>query len=121
QFALANLDNAADKLIEELAVVRDDENRSGIRFEVILKPKQRFEIEMVGRFVEQQEVRFLREQAPQMRAHDPAAAHLAGWAIKIFFAKTQAGEDLLGFGLEPITAQFVKAVVDIVVDVFMME
>ena len=73
---------------------------------------------MVRRFVEQQQIRLLGEQAGEVRAHDPAAAHLARRPVKILFAKAEAGEDLLGLGFEPVAAQLVEPVVDIVVDVF---
>src|ERR1043166_182013 len=121
EFALANLDDAADELIEEFAVVRDDEDRAGITLQIALEPKQRFEIEMVGGFVEQQEVRLLREQPREVRAHDPAAAHLARGPVEILFAKAEPGENLLRLGFEPVTAQFVEAIVNVVVNVLRMQ
>src|SRR5205085_12394249 len=50
--ALTDFDNAPDELVEKFTVVRDDHNSAGITFEIALKPKQRFQIEMVGRFVQ---------------------------------------------------------------------
>ena len=117
ELALADFDDAADELVEKFAVVRDDEDRAGIGFQIILEPEQRFEVEMVGRLVEQQQVGLLRQQARQMGAHDPAAAHFAGRAVEIFFAETQSGEDLFRFGFEPIAAEFVETIVDVVMDI----
>ena len=88
----------------------------GYALQVILEPEQGFEVEVVGRFVEQQQVGFLGEQPGQVGAHDPAAAHFAGRPVEILFAETEAGEDLLGLGFQAIAAEFVEAVVDIVVD-----
>ena len=51
-----------------------------------------------------------------MRAHDPAAAHFACGPVKVLFAEAQAGQDLLGFGFEPVAAQLIKPVVHIVMD-----
>src|SRR3954466_7073097 len=48
---------------------------------------------MVGRFVEQEQIRLLHEQAGQVRAHDPAATHRFGGPIKIRFAKGETRED----------------------------
>ena len=70
---MRSLGDAADKLVQKLAIVRDHHDRARIMSQIILKPVQRFEIEMVRRLVEQQQVGFLREQAREMRAHDPAA------------------------------------------------
>ena len=83
QPALADLDDAADKLVQELAVVRDDENRAGVALQILLEPEQRLEVEMVGRLVEQQQVRLLRQQPGQVRPHHPAAAHLARGPVEI--------------------------------------
>ena len=69
QAALANFDDAADELVQKLAVVRDDENRAGIGLQVVLEPQQRFEVEVIGRLVEQQQVGLLRRAAgPGARA-----------------------------------------------------
>ncbi len=46
-----DLDDRADKLIQELAIVRDHENRAGIVLQIFLEPDERLEIEMVGRLV----------------------------------------------------------------------
>src|SRR5439155_2887742 len=74
QFRMRDLDDAADKLIQKLAIVRDHDNRAWISSQIFLEPLKRFEIEMIRRFVEQKEVGFHYEQAREMRAHDPAAA-----------------------------------------------
>ena len=117
QFAEPDFHDAADELVQEFAIVRNHQDRAGIIPQIILKPKQCFEIEMVRRLVEHQQVGLLHEQARQMRAHHPAAAHLAGRTVEIGLAKTQAGEDFLRPGVELITAEFVEAVVGVVVEI----
>ncbi len=73
QFRVRDLDDAADKLIQKFAIVRDHDNRARITSQIFLEPLQRFEIEMIRRFVEQKEVGFHHEQPREMSAHDPAA------------------------------------------------
>src|SRR5438874_979561 len=73
QFRVRDLDDAADKLIQKFAVVRDHDNRARITSQIFLEPLKRFEIEMIRRFVEQKEVGFHHEQAREMSAHNPAA------------------------------------------------
>ena len=51
-----------------------------------------------------------------MRAHDPAAAHFARGTVEILFAEAEAGQNLFRLGFELIAAEFVKPVVDVVVD-----
>ena len=48
--------DARDDRVEEVAVVRDEDDRVRIGDEVFLEPVARVEVEMVGRLVEQQQV-----------------------------------------------------------------
>src|SRR4029079_10002894 len=73
QFRVRDLDDAADKLIQKFAIVRDHDNRARITSKVFLKPLKRFEIEMVRWFVEQKKIGLHNQQAREMSAHDPAA------------------------------------------------
>ena len=52
---------------------------------------------MVGRLVQQENIRIAEEQAGQFGAHDPAAAELAHIACEVGFLETQARQD--GFRL----------------------
>ena len=58
------------------------------------------QVEMVGRLVEQEEVRLLDKQAGEVGAHCPTTAEFAGRTIKVTFAKAKSGEDFLGPGFE---------------------
>ena len=82
-------------MVQEFTVMGDHEDRAGIIEEVILEPDERFEIEMVRRFVEQEQVGLLHQQTRKMRAHHPAAAEGLCWAVEIGFAEGEAGEDAL--------------------------
>lgn len=48
---------------EEASVVADDDNAGGRRREALLQPGDRREVEMVGRLIEQQDVRVGRQKA----------------------------------------------------------
>ena len=114
----ADFHNAADDVVEELAVVGNDHDAASVGFQVILKPQERFEVQVVGGLVEQEEIGLLHEEAGEVGAHHPAAAEFAGGAVKVLFAETEAGEYLLGLGIELVAAEFVKAVVGVVMDFF---
>ncbi len=64
---------------------------------------------MVGRFVEQEQVGLLHEQAREMGAHDPAAAHGPGRAIEIRFPKREARKNALRFGFHIPVSVFVES------------
>ena len=53
-----------------------------------------------------------------MGAHDPAAAHGAGFAVEVAVAEGEAAEDAFGFGFEGVAAEFVEAGEGFVVDFF---
>ena len=76
---------------------------------------------MVGRLVQQQQVRLLRQQPGQVRPHHPAAAHLARGPVEILVAEAEPGEDLLGLGFETIAAQLVEPVVHVVMDLLRVQ
>ena len=65
---VAQLPDAVDRRVEERPVVRRHEERAGPPAEVLLEPFERVEIEVVGRLVEQQQVRIGDDQPGQRRA-----------------------------------------------------
>jgi len=88
--------------------VGNQQDGAGIGPKVFLKPLQGFEVEMVGRLIEQQQIGLLHEQSRQMSAHHPSAAHRFQLTIKVAFAECQAAEDRLGLRLELVPAEGVK-------------
>src|ERR1043166_771391 len=56
-----------------------------------------------------------------MRAHYPTAAHLTGWPLEVLFPKTKPDKNLFGLGFEPIPAELIEAVVNIIVDFIRMK
>jgi hypothetical protein len=57
--------NPSRHVIEEVSIVGYSDDRAGILLDVALKPRDRFRVEMVRGFVEQQDVRLLQQQATQ--------------------------------------------------------
>ena len=56
--------------LQEVAVVGDDDQRARPAVQVVLDHVQRVDVEIVGRLVEQQHVRFVEEQTQEL---EPAA------------------------------------------------
>ena len=54
QLGLIEVENLIDRLVQQIAIMADDQHGMGISFEIIHQPKRAFEIEIVGRLVEQQ-------------------------------------------------------------------
>jgi len=85
--------------------------------QIFLEPEERLEVEMVGGLVKHEEIGLLHQQAREMGAHDPAAAHFTRGPVKITFAEAEPGEDLFRPGFKLISAEFIEARVDVIVRV----
>ena len=70
--AAIELENPAGDIVEEVAVMGDDQDGARIGAEMVLEPVDRFGIEMVGRLVEQQEVGLAQQELGQ--GHPPLLA-----------------------------------------------
>ena len=71
--AAVELENPAGDVVEEIAVVGDDQDGAGIIAQMAFEPHHRLGVEVVGRLVEQQQFRLL-EQQPAKRDPAPLAA-----------------------------------------------
>ncbi len=66
--AAVEFGNAGDDAIQKGAIVRDDEHCAGIFDQHVLQPDDRIHVQVVGRFVEDQQPRIAREGARQCNA-----------------------------------------------------
>ena len=71
--AAIELEDPAGDVVEEVAIVRDGDDGARVVLEEALEPGDRFGVEMVGRLVEQQQVRRLQQQAAERHAAPFAA------------------------------------------------
>ena len=77
ELARVEMDDAVDDAVEEIAVVRDEQQRAGIAGEPVLEPQHGIEVEVVGGFVQQQEVRPAHQCLREIEPHPPAAGNPA--------------------------------------------
>ena len=109
--------NAIHGNVQKIAVVRDHHKGVGIIRQIIFQPVARFQVQMVGRLIEQQQVRLGQQKFRQAQAHLPAAGKLLRRAIQIVAAKTQSAEDLARLRLEGIAIVILKLGLNAVVAV----
>ena len=88
----------------------DEEDRAGIGLEVLLQPADRVDVEVVGRLVEQQQVRLRHQRAAEQRAATPAAGQLAHLTIR---GKREPRHDELHFLLEPPPVALLERVLQV--------
>ena len=74
--AAVELENPAGDIVEEVAVVGDDQHGALVGAQVLFQPRGGLGVEMVGRLVEQQQVRLGQQQLAQRHAAALAARKL---------------------------------------------
>ena len=111
--AVPDLDDAPHHLVEKEAVVGDQDHGAGIGGKVAFEPVAGGQVEMVGRFVEEQQVGALQQQPGQGDAHLPAAGEgLAGF-LPVALGKTETAQHLGDFGLDLVAAPLAKGFLDV--------
>ena len=79
--------------VQQVAVMADDQNRAAIALEIILQPQHAFEIEIVGRLVEQQQIGRGEQDRGQRHAHAPAAGEFRAGAKLVLGRKAETRQD----------------------------
>ena len=92
--------DAADDFVHESAIMGDEKNGTGIGLEILLEPEERDEIEVIGGFVEHEEIGLHDEESGEVGPHHPATGEFPGGLIEIGFAEAEAGEHSFGFGFD---------------------
>ena len=95
--------------VEEPAIVADDDGAAGERLEAGLERPERVDVEVVGRFVEQQDVAARLQQLGQVDAVPLAAGQLADGLLLVRAAEVEArhvgaGGQLAGADLDELVA-----------------
>ena len=92
QFVRARAMVFSDNPVEQAAVMADQQDRTIIAPQVILKPQAGFEIEMVGRFVQQQQVGLGEQQRCQRYPHAPATRKFTARLLLTLLGKSKPGK-----------------------------
>ena len=86
------MQDMVDNIVQQIALMADDEDSCAIILEEILQPQGRLEVEMVGGLIEQQQVGRREQQRTQRDAHLPAARIAVEWALLHLLVKPQSDE-----------------------------
>ena len=82
----------------------DQHHREGVSGQVALQPVPGRQIEVVGRLIEQQQIRPLQQQPRQGDAHLPAAGEMFAGLVPISLGKAQTAQHLGDFHLHGVAA-----------------
>ena len=87
------MDDRVDRGVEKIAIVADHDDGARIAREIALEPERAFEVEIVGRLVEQEQVGLGEEQGGERDAHAPAAGKVRAGPRLRRGVEAEAGED----------------------------
>ena len=85
---------ACGHIVQELAVVRNQKHRAPERLQIVLKPFDGLDVQVVGGLVQEQHVRLREQDFGQFDAHVPALAEGFCEAVQFIGLESQAKEHL---------------------------
>ena len=91
QNAVFQLQRAGSKTIEEIAVMRNDEQRALIRGEIVLQPEEGRGVKVVGRLIQNEQFGFFQKQTAQLELGALASRH-RGYLLIIDRFKSHAAK-----------------------------
>ncbi len=95
-------------LIEEVAVVGDDDHRAFTFVEHVLQPADGVDIEVIGRFIQQQDVRIGKQCLREQHAQLPAGGNGTHRAKMLFGGDAHAMQQLAGARLRRVAVELGK-------------
>ena len=108
QLALLDVHNMTDHLVEEVAIMGNQHQRARIALEPGFQPEDGVKVEVVGGFVEQQQIRRTHQRLREVQTHPPAAGEAADRKIHLLVGKAQAGQQLARSGVSGIAVGIVE-------------
>ena len=76
QFQIVKMNDIIAKRVENIPVMADDDQSTAIFLQMVFQPHSGFQIEVIGRFVEQQDFGRLKQGRSQSQTHAPTAGEL---------------------------------------------
>ena len=113
ELALAQMQNGVDRIVEELAVVADNQGGMRIFLQTRFEPERALEIEIIGRLVEQQQIGLGEQCRGKRDPHAPAAGELRHRPREIVIGKAEPGQDFRGAGRRAIGIDGVEPLIDL--------
>ena len=106
--AIGHVHDLIADCIQEVPVVGYDEQGPRVALQPGLKPERRIEIEMVGRFVEQQQIRRRHEGTGKVQTDSPTAGELPVRLGEVLAAEAEPVQDLAGTRLGIVSPRFLE-------------
>ena len=103
--AAVDLGDLRDDAVHELAVVRRHQQAARSRFQELLEPDDRLDVEVVRRLVHQQDVGLAEQHARHRDAHLPSARQRTDVAVDPLVVESEPVQDLARAAFERVAAE----------------
>ena len=113
QLAVEQVQDVVAAVVQDLAVVADDHRRIRVFLQPAFQPERAFQVEVVGRFVQQQQVRLGEQRGGQGHPHAPPARELRHRAGEVIVREAEAGENFRRPARRAVGADFRQPTVDV--------
>jgi hypothetical protein len=94
QLAVLEGQNAGANGVQKIAIMRNQHQRTLIAQQPALQPGHGIDIQVVGGFIQQQQVRWTHQCSGQIQAHAPATGKVIHGALFVATGEAQPGEQL---------------------------
>ena len=98
EFAVVDVQGDLRYRIQKFAIVADDEQRAFVAFEPAFQPDQGVEVQVVGGFVQHEQVARAHERTGQLQPHAPAARKAVDRTLEFVDLEAQSHQQGLGAG-----------------------
>ena len=106
QFAVVEVGHVRADAVQEVAIVRDDHHRAVAFVEHAFEPADRVDVEVVGRFVEQQHVRVAEQCLREQYAQLPAGRDAAHQSFVLFERNADTEQQFAGARFGGVAVEF---------------
>ena len=96
--------DVAHGVVQKLPVMGDQQKRAAVARQPLLQPQHGIQIEVVGRLIEEQQVRARHQRLRQIQAHAPTAGELRDGPGQVGLRKPESMQDLRSTGSGTVAA-----------------
>ncbi len=112
QLAIVQMQDRGWNAVQEGTVMADDQQCARIARQIAFQPQRRFQVQMVGRFIQQQDIGFAKQRRCQRDAHPPATGKCVQRAVLHVLVKAQTCQNAGRAGFCTVAIQVNQARMD---------
>src|SRR5699024_6192285 len=106
QFAVIQIRHVGTNHVKEVTVVRDDDHGAVTLVQHLFQPTNGVDVEVVGRFVEQEYVWISKQRLRQQHTQLPARSYFTHRAVVLFHWNSHAKQQFTGASFRRVTIHF---------------